>query len=107
MSKAKDEFLGIYHTLNRIIQDEGLRLSFWGWDYSGRGMFGDVTPAWSGNWDDIETLKVLGSKALGYRLSTDDFACDGIIYCDLTSHSRKKLSEADWEELEEVDSGQE
>ena len=104
MSKAKDTLVKAYETMQTVIKEHDLNsIEFWGWDYSGRGMMGDITPAFNGDWDEVSTLATLAGKALGTRASTDNYAFDGIVYFTGLSVNRKELTDSDWAILEGID----
>jgi hypothetical protein len=103
MSKSKDTLVSAYQAMQAVIKKHSLdSIEFWGWDYSGRGMMGDITPAFNGDWDEIGTLATLAGKAMGTRASTDNYAFDGIVYFTGLSVSRKELTAEDWEALEAI-----
>lgn len=105
MSDAKDTLVKAYQAMKKVIDKHDLNVRFYGWSYSGRGMFGAITPAFYGDHDEIGTVATLAGKALGERASSDSFGLESIVY--FTGHSVEKLSDSDWEALEAIDNSDE
>lgn len=107
MNDAKDTLVSAYQAMKKVIDKHGLDVRFYGWDYSGRGMYGAITPAFYGDHNEIGTVATLAGKALGQRASSDSYALDGIVYFTGYSVERKDLSDSDWEALEAIDNSDE
>jgi hypothetical protein len=107
MSNPKTKFVELYENLNEIIRVNRLDLTFYGWNYSGRGMFGNLCPAWYGNDDDLCTLKSEAKRLHNVRLMTESFGLDAIASASSVSCPYEDLTDADWKELERLDPGAE